>query len=63
MPVDDKTKHQADELAKAFSDLINIENTKARLDVFSIIQDGHDKGLNAADILCEVLEWVKAASK
>lgn len=58
-----KLEHQADELVKAFSDLINIENTKARLDVFSIIQDGHDKGLNPADILCEVLDWVKAANK
>ena len=51
-------EHQATELAKAFADTINIERTKARLDVFTIIKDGQEKGREAHDILISILNWV-----
>jgi hypothetical protein len=58
-----KLDHQANELVEAFSNLINTENTKARLDVFSIIKDGHDAQLDPVDILKNLLDWVKGDKK
>ena len=58
-----KLEHQVEELTKAFSDLINIERTKAKLDVFSIIKDGYDASLPPHEILKEVLNWVSSDIK
>ena len=55
--------HQANELAKAFADTINIERTKARLDVFTIIKEGQEKGRDAHDILISILNWVSMDDK
>lgn len=58
-----KLDHQAEELVQAFSNLINTENTKARLDVFTIIKDGHEAELDPVDILKNLLDWVKGDNK
>lgn len=59
MPLDDKTKHQIDELNRAFTNLIDVEGTKARLDVYTIIMNGHDSGKPHTDILVDLLDWCK----
>ena len=56
-------EHQANELSKAFKDLINIERTKAKLDVFTIIKDGHEADRSPHDILMQVLNWVSMDTK
>lgn len=58
-----KLQHQTEELIQAFSNLINVENTKARLDVYTIINNGHEAGKQPTDILCDLLEWVKGENK
>jgi hypothetical protein len=55
-----KLDHQAQELASALSGLINIENTKARLDVQAIIRDGLDAEKQPYDILQAILDWTKS---
>ena len=54
-----KIDHQVKELTKAFSDLINTERIKAKLDAFSIIKDGQEAGKTPQDILVELLRWVR----
>jgi hypothetical protein len=51
-------EHQANELAKAFAETINIERTKAKLEAFNIIRDGHDEGTSPYQILQDLLTWV-----
>lgn len=58
-----KLNHQAEELTKAFMNLINVETTKARLDVYNIIKDGHDAQLEPVDIIKNILTWVGGESK
>lgn len=60
MALDSKTQHQIDELNRAFSGLIDVERTKAKLDVYTIIKDGHENGTSHVDILQQLLDWVKA---
>lgn len=58
-----KLDHQVEELTKAFKDMINIERTKAKLDVFSIIKDGHDESKPPHVILQDVLTWISTDSE
>lgn len=55
--MDNRIQHQADELAKAIEESIDHERTSARLDVFTIIRDGVDKGITPSDILIKLLNW------
>lgn len=55
--------HQVEELTRAISQVINTENTKARLEVFRVIEAGQAASKNPAEILCDVLDWVKGDSK
>ena len=55
--------HQVEELTRAISQVINTENTKARLEAFRIIEAGHEAGKNPADILCDILVWVRGETK
>lgn len=59
MALDSKTQHQIDELNRAFSGLIDVERTKAKLDVYTIIMNGHDSGKPHTDILVDLLDWCK----
>ena len=56
-------EHQANELVEAFKDLINIERTKAKLDVFNIIKEGHEAALSPYAIIQELLTWVGTDKK
>jgi hypothetical protein len=58
-----KLTHQVEELKNAVSQLINVERTKAKLDVFTIIKDGHEAGRPALDILQQILNWVALDDK
>jgi hypothetical protein len=58
-----KLNHQAEELARAISQVINIERTKAKLDVFTIIKDGHEASTSPHQILQDVLTWVATDDK
>lgn len=58
-----KLNHQVEELKSAVSQLINVERTKAKLDVFTIIKDGHEQKRNAVDILQQILNWVALDDK
>jgi hypothetical protein len=51
--------HQLNELTEVIQQTINLENTKARLDVFSIIEDGKENGKDPVDILIDLLKWCK----
>lgn len=56
-------EHQATELVEAFKDLINIERTKAKLDVYTIIKDGHEAAQSPYAIIQDILTWVGTDSK
>ena len=58
-----KLSHQVEELNRAFSDLVNVERTKAKLDVFTIIKEGKEKDRNPYDILQQILNWVALDDK
>jgi hypothetical protein len=58
-----KLTHQVEELKNAVSQLINVERTKAKLDVFTIIKDGHEQKRQAVDILQQILNWVALDDK
>lgn len=49
--------HQVKELRDALQQTINIEATKARLDVQTIIRDGLDTGATPIAILSNIIEW------
>ena len=51
-------EHQAEELAKAFANVINVERTKAQREVFAIIRDGQDAGISPYQILRDLCAWV-----
>lgn len=53
-----KLNHQAEELAKAFSGLIDIERTKAKLDVYTIIKDGLETNKAPLEILNNISQWI-----
>lgn len=50
-------EHQANELAQAIASTINVERTKARLDVQAIIRDGLDTGASPTAILSQIIDW------
>lgn len=52
-----KLNHQAEELTRAISQTIDIEATKARLDVITIIQDGLEQGKLPMAILADLTDW------
>ena len=54
-----KIDHQIKELTQAFSNIINTERTKAKLDAFAIITDGKEAGKEPVDILIDILRWVR----
>ena len=58
-----KLSHQVEELKNAVGQLINVERTKAKLDVFTIIKDGKEAGRSPYDILTQVLNWVALDDK
>lgn len=49
--------HQVRELKEAIEHTINIERTKARLDVQAIIRDGLDTGASPTAILSNIIDW------
>lgn len=49
--------HQVKELKEAIQQTINIEATKARLDVQAIIRDGLDTGASSHAILANIIDW------
>lgn len=58
-----KLSHQVEELKSAVSQLINVERTKAKLDVFTIIKDGQEQNRSAVDIIRQILNWVALDDK
>lgn len=55
-------EHQVRELKEAIEQTINIEGTKARLDVQKIIRDGLDTGASPTAIISNILDWTANSS-
>lgn len=53
-----KLDHQATELLNAISQVIDNEETKAKLAVFHIIKTGHENADSPYQILQDILKWV-----
>lgn len=53
-----KLDHQATELVNAITQVINTEETKAKLAVFNIIKTGHENADSPYQILTDILTWV-----
>lgn len=50
-------EHQANELAKAFADVINVENTKAKREVLAILSKVVDREISPLEACIQLSDW------